>query len=63
MLFYFLDVVLDENGEVASAFVGLEEKVEVASAVGLCVASGAGHYDDGCSFLDVIMCRVLYAAL
>jgi hypothetical protein len=60
VLFYFLDVVLDENGEVASAFVGLEEKVEVASAIGL----WAGHYYyDGCSFFDVIMCSVLYAAL
>ena len=51
--FVFLDdaVLLDENGEVvASAFVGLEEKGEAASAVGLSiwVASGTGHY--GCSY-------------
>ena len=44
--FVFLDdaVLLDENGEVvASAFVGLEEKVkEVASAAAVCCV-GAGH--------------------
>ena len=46
LFFYFLDVVvlLDENGEVASAFVGLDEKVEVASAVGPLLCVGAGHY-------------------